>query len=133
MPSYKYAFALFDYFFASSIKILNVLYVLLLLLLLSLFFRKDADKITRAFTELREAVGPLPLTDGQASSNGTTDGTAGGIVSGGKAADGAAGGEDGAGGGSTTVTKNVVLSDGTYATQTTVVGAYFCCFFTAFL
>lgn len=61
-------------------------------------------------------MGPLPLTDGQSSSNGAGDGG-----SSGKRADG---GEDGAGGGgSTTVTKNVVLSDGTYATQTTVVGA----------
>lgn len=44
----------------------------------------------------------------------------GGAVDGSGAGNDGAGGEEGA---STTVTKNIVLSDGTYATQTTVVGA----------
>eukprot|EP00903_Cladosiphon_okamuranus_P009825 g9338.t1 len=76
---------------------------------------EDADAITSAFSELREAVGPMPLTEANspAANGGAADGKEG------------AGGEEGAAAGSgasTTVTKNIVLSDGTYATQTTVVG-----------
>lgn len=81
---------------------------------------QDADAITSAFSELREAVGPMPLTEANSlAANGGADGKEG------------VGGEEGASaagsgaGASTTVTKNIVLSDGTYATQTTVVGAYF--------
>lgn len=74
------------------------------------------EAISNASTELREAVGPLPLTE--SSANGTADG---------KGKEGGSGGDKGVagvsgGGGSTTVTKNVVLSDGTYATQTSVIG-----------
>lgn len=75
----------------------------------TLCFVQDADAITSAFSELREAVGPMPLTE---ASSAAADGKEG------------AGGEEAAeSGASTTVTKNIVLSDGTYATQTTVVGA----------
>ena len=68
-----------------------------------------------ASSELKEAVGPLPLTD--SSANGAAEG---------KGAKEAGGVEEGAadsGRGPKTITKNVVLSDGTYATQTAVVGA----------
>lgn len=78
---------------------------------------QDADAIEKAFSELRETIGPLPFTAAaQTAANGAeaADGTAAAATAGG----------DGGGGGSTTITKNVVLSDGTYATQTTVVGTY---------
>eukprot|EP00752_Nemacystus_decipiens_P004504 g4112.t1 len=74
---------------------------------------EGADAITSAFSELRDAVGPMPLTEANsaAANGGAADGKEG------------AGGEETVGSGaSTTVTKNIVLSDGTYATQTTVVG-----------
>lgn len=74
---------------------------------------KDADAISSAFSELRDAVGPLPLTEGTGAANGTTGD--------GPAKDGASGSSEETG--STTVTKNVVLPDGTYATQTTIIGA----------
>lgn len=77
---------------------------------------KDVEAISNASTELREAVGPLPLTE--SSANGTADGKG---KEGGSGSDKGAAGVSG-GGGSTTVTKNVVLSDGTYATQTSVIG-----------
>lgn len=61
-------------------------------------------------------MGPLPLSAGQLPSNGSADASAA------AKADGEAGAGAGGSGGATTVTKNVVLSDGTYATQTTVIG-----------
>ncbi|CAM9527568.1 unnamed protein product, partial [Ectocarpus sp. 4 AP-2014] len=81
---------------------------------------EDADAITSAFTELRESVGPMPLTE--ANSSAANGGADGGPAKEGGAAEEGGGAAAGAGGGGTTVTKNIVLSDGTYATQTTVQG-----------